>query len=214
MFGITEEIDNRHRANRSNMNHNRKAAVFLDRDGTIIEDRGHLRDTSEVVFFPDTFEALQKLSEYFLLFIVTNQVGVAEGIITSDDVDLVNRSVVSALAEKGIIITDVFVCPHRRSDDCPCIKPKPYFLRTAAKHYGVDLDASFTVGDHPHDVKLAQNAGARGIYVLSGHGRKHLAEISDGIEVVTGIKQAAEKIILWNERENSTKDDLYCTYCD
>lgn len=176
----------------------RKAGVFLDRDGTIIEDRGHLGDSSDVVFFPDTFEALQKLSEYFLLFIVTNQVGVAEGIITSGDVDRVNRSVVSALAEKGIIITDVFVCPHRRSDECPCIKPKPYFLRMAAKHYGVDLGESFTVGDHPHDVKLAQNAGARGIYVLSGHGRKHLAEISDGIEVVAGIKQAAEMIILYS----------------
>jgi histidinol-phosphate phosphatase family protein len=192
----------------------RKAGVFLDRDGTIIEDRGHLRDTSDVVFFPDTFEALQKLSEYFLLFIVTNQVGIAEGIITSGDVDRVNRGVVSALAEKGIIITDIFVCPHKRSDDCPCIKPKPYFLRMASKHYGVDLGASFTIGDHPHDVKLAQNAGARGIYVLSGHGCKHLAEISDGIEVVTGIKQAAEKIILWNEPKNSLKDELYCTYCD
>ncbi len=172
-----------------------KAAVFLDRDGTIIEDRGHLRDLSDVVFFPETFEALRKLQDHFLLFIVTNQVGVAEGIITAGDVDRINRYIVSVLAERGVIVTDVYACPHRRADDCPCIKPKPYFLKKAAEQYGVDLSASFTVGDHPHDIELAQNAGAHGIYVLSGHGPKHRAEIPDGTEIVAGIKQAAEKII-------------------
>jgi len=180
---------------KSNMSHNGKAAVFLDRDGTIIEDRGHIRDMSDVVFFLETFEALQRLRDHFLLFIVTNQVGIAEGIITPGDVDRINHFIVSALAERGIVITDVYVCPHRRADNCPCIKPKPYFLRKAAKHYGIDLGLSFVVGDHPHDTQLAQNVGAHGIYVLSGHGHKHRAEISDGIEVVTGIKQAAEKIL-------------------
>lgn len=177
------------------MRHNANAAVFLDRDGTIIEDRGHLRDPSDVVFFPETFEALQKLHDYFLLFIVTNQVGVAEGIITAGDVDRINRYIVSALAEREVVVTDVYACPHRRADNCPCIKPKPYFLRKAAERYGIDLGASFTVGDHPHDIQLARNAGAHGIYVLSGHGHKHRAEISDGAAVVAGIKQAAEKIM-------------------
>jgi len=195
---MSEKMDNikeRRRASESNMSRRRKAAVFLDRDGTIIEDRGHLQKMSDVVFFPETFEALHKLSEYFLLFIVTNQVGVAGGIISPGDVDRVNRGIVSALAERGIVITEVYVCPHRRADNCPCIKPKPYFLKKAAKHYSIDLGVSFVVGDHPHDIQLAQNAGAHGIYVLSGHGHKHRAEISDGIEVVTGIKQATEKII-------------------
>ncbi|MGB2863079.1 MAG: HAD family hydrolase [Sedimentisphaerales bacterium] len=177
------------------MSCNKNAAIFLDRDGTIIEDRGHLRDPSEVIFFPETFEALRRLQDYFLLFIVTNQVGVAEGIITPGDVDRINCCIVSAFAERGIVITDVYVCPHRRTDNCPCIKPKPYFLAKAAERYGIDLGESFTVGDHPHDIQLAQNAGAHGIYVLSGHGHKHWAEISDGTEVVTGIKQAAEKIM-------------------
>ncbi|MFH1717364.1 MAG: HAD family hydrolase, partial [Planctomycetota bacterium] len=177
------------------MRHNANAAVFLDRDGTIIEDRGHLREPSNVVFFPETFEALQKLQEFFLLFIVTNQVGVAEGVITRSDVNQVNRCIVAALAERGVVITDVYVCPHGRADNCPCIKPKPYFLRKAAERYEIDIGVSFTVGDHPHDIQLARNAGAQGIYVLSGHGRKHRAEIPDGTEVVTGIKQAAEKIM-------------------
>src|SRR4030042_3020131 len=177
------------------MRHNANAAVFLDRDGTIIEDRGHLRDPSDIVFFPETFEALQKLRDYFLLFIVTNQVGIAEGQIASGDVDRVNCCIVSALAERGIVITDVYVCPHRRADNCLCIKPKPYFLRKAAKHYGIDLGVSFTVGDHPHDVQLARNAGARGVYILTGHGRKHLNELPEDTEIVSGIAEAAETIV-------------------
>jgi histidinol-phosphate phosphatase family protein len=177
------------------MSRNANAAVFLDRDGTIIEDRGHLRDPSEVVFFPDTFDALRRLREHFLLFIVTNQVGVAEGIITLGDVERINRSIVAALDDGGIAITDVYVCPHKRADKCPCMKPQPYFLRKAAERYDVDLRASFTVGDHPHDVQLAENAGARGIYVLTGHGRKHVDDLPHPAPVASGIAEAAEMIL-------------------
>ena len=66
--------------------------VFLDRDGTIIEDRGHLRDPSQVVFFPEAFEALRRLQDEFLLFIVTNQTGIARGTISFEDAEAVNRS--------------------------------------------------------------------------------------------------------------------------
>ena len=176
------------------MSGNKNAAVFLDRDGTIIEDRGHLRAPSEVVFFPDTFEALLQLQKHFLLFIVTNQPGIAEGTIRRTEADQVNSAVVTALAERGIEVAEVYVCCHRRSDNCRCIKPKPYFLKRAASHYGLDLGKSFTVGDHPHDVQLAKNVGARGIYVLTGHGLKHAAELPEDIESVQGIMEASEKI--------------------
>lgn len=176
------------------MNNNRKAAVFLDRDGTIIEDRGHLRDPSEVVFFPETFEALRKLQEHFHLFIVTNQRGIAEGRIIRRDANRVNRSIVSALFDRGIEVQDVYTCPHRRSDNCRCIKPKPYFLRKAGGIYGLNLSKSFTVGDHPHDIQLAKNVGARGFYVLTGHGNKHLPELPEDTEIVGGIMEAAERI--------------------
>jgi len=179
---------------KATMSHNTKAAVFLDRDGTIIEDRGHLKEPSDVVFFPETFEALRKLQEYFLLFVVTNQRGIAEGTITRRDVSRVNRSIVTALSDRGIKIENVYTCPHRRSDNCCCIKPKPYFLKRAATLYGLDLGKSFTVGDHPHDIQFAKNVGAHGIYVLTGHGHKHLTELPEDTQVVTGIMEAAEKI--------------------
>ena len=177
------------------MSRNVNAAVFLDRDGTIIEDRGHLRRPEQVVFFPETFESLQKLQKHFLLFIVTNQPGVAEGLISRSDVDRVNACVVAELAERGVEIRDLYVCPHSRSERCPCIKPRPYFLRKAAERYRIDLSASFTVGDHPHDVQLAGSAGAHGIYVLTGHGLKHLSQVPDETQIASGIAEATEIIL-------------------
>jgi D-glycero-D-manno-heptose 1,7-bisphosphate phosphatase len=170
-------------------------AVFLDRDGTVIEDRGHLAHPSDVVFYPDTVDALRRLQERFLLFLVTNQPWVARGILTSEDVDRVNAWVVAHLAEHGVVITAVYVCPHERSDGCSCIKPKPYFLHQAAAEYGLDLPRSFTVGDHPHDVEFARSAGARGVYVRTGHGSKHVDDLAADEIITAGIAEAADWIL-------------------
>lgn len=175
---------------------NPRPAVFLDRDGTIIDDLGHLSRPAQVVFFKDTVPSLLRLQEHFDLFIVTNQSGVAKGIITMDDVARVNAHVVSHLADSGVRIAETYVCPHARADDCSCIKPKPYFLKKAEKEHLVDLPSSFVIGDHPHDVEFAVNAGATGIYVLSGHGKKHREELAaEKTAVVKGIREAAELIL-------------------
>ncbi len=179
-------------------------AVFLDRDGTIIEDRGHLRSPSDVIFFPDTVRSLQRLQDHFLLFIVTHQRGIAEGIMCAAEVEAVNEHVVSTLRRHGVIIQAVYCCPHRREDGCRCIKPNPYFLHEAARRYGVDLTRSFVVGDHPHDIALADHAGAAGVYVLTGHGSKHRAELPDGKAIVPGIGEATDWILAchaWRLRE-------------
>lgn len=169
--------------------------MFLDRDGTIIEDRGHLSIASQVVFFRDTISSLQQLQEHFDLFIVTNQPGVAKGVISAQDVARVNAYIESYLAEYGVGIVATYVCPHGRDDGCACIKPKPYFLKKAEKDHGIDLQHSFVIGDHPHDVVLAETVGASGIYLLSGHGGKHLQELSGDFPVVDGIHEATELII-------------------
>lgn len=174
----------------------KKPAVFLDRDGTIIEDVGFVADPARAVLFPETIPALRRLGEHFLLFIVTNQSGVAKGAIRQDEARIVNESIVRVLAEAGITIKDVYCCPHQRSDACVCIKPKPHFGLRAEREHGVDLAWSFVVGDHPADVEFAANLGARGIYVLSGHGGKHHSELSTPCEVVPGIAQATERILL------------------
>lgn len=170
-------------------------AVFLDRDGTLIEDRGHLADVSEVIFYPGTAEALLALQQQFLLFIVTNQSGVAKGLIRAEDVERVNSYLLERLAACGVRIARVYVCPHQRTDNCPCIKPKPYFLEQAAAEFGLDLARSFSIGDHPHDVELARNVGGRGIYVSTGHGMKHLGELKAEAIIVADIVAAAGWIL-------------------
>lgn len=165
------------------MAEHRHPAIFLDRDGTIIEDRGYLSTPTEVSWIPGTLEALRALQEHFVLFMVTNQSGVAKGLITLQQVNTVNSYVVATLAQAGVQLADVYVCPHNRADACECIKPKPHFLRRAEREFSVDLGRSYTVGDHPHDVQFAQSVGATGIYVLTGHGEKHRGELL-GTEII------------------------------
>lgn len=172
-----------------------RPAVFLDRDGTLIEDRGHLGHSEDVVFFPETVPALLKLQKRFILFIVTHQSGIAKGIITPDEANAVNRHVIDRLAGAGITIAQVYCCPHDRSEGCRCIKPNPYHLHQAARDFGVDLRRSFVMGDHPHDVELARRAGATGIYLLTGHGRKHRGELPPGAIVAENIGEAGRLVI-------------------
>ena len=174
---------------------NPRRAVFLDRDGTIIEDRGDLSDPTQVVFFKDTVPALRRLADRFALFIVTNQSGVAKGTITIEDVRRVNDYVEKYVAAEGAPIAATYVCPHQRSSGCQCIKPNPYFLKEAEREFGIDLRRSFVIGDHPHDVEFATRVEATGIYVLSGHGMKHRADIPVQTIVVEGIREATEQIL-------------------
>ena len=167
-------------------------AVFLDRDGTLIEDRGNLSDPSQVVFYPRAHDAVRRLAERFELFIVTNQAGIGEGEITLAQAHRVNAHVVASL---GVAFRDVYVCPHVRADDCACHKPKPHFPRRAAREHGIDLSRSFVIGDHPGEVELAANVGARGIFVLTGHGAKHRAELKVPCDVVEGIGEAADRVL-------------------
>ncbi|MFW5856485.1 MAG: D-glycero-alpha-D-manno-heptose-1,7-bisphosphate 7-phosphatase [Planctomycetota bacterium] len=165
-----------------------RPAAFLDRDGTLIEDRGHLSAPDQVVFFPETVPALLALQRGFLLFIVTHQSGIAKGLITADEAEAVNRHVVETLAEAGVVISQVYCCPHDRSERCACIKPNPHHLHQAAGAFDVDLTRSVVMGDHPHDVELGWRAGATGIYLLTGHGRKHRDELPPGAPVADGIE--------------------------
>ena len=171
----------------------KKPAVFLDRDGTLIEDAGFLRDVAQVDFYPQTFSALRRLGE-FVLFIVTNQSGIAKGQIRTEEARAVNDYVVQRLAEAGTRIRAVYCCPHQRTDGCECMKPNSYFLKLAERDHEIDLTRSFVVGDHPSDIELAQAVGAKGIYVLTGHGVKHRPELRVPAMVVADIEAAAELI--------------------
>ncbi|MEW6488377.1 MAG: L-threonylcarbamoyladenylate synthase [Thermodesulfobacteriota bacterium] len=173
-----------------------RPAVFLDRDGTLIEDVGYVAEPAQARWLPGVFRALELLSGRFPLFVVTNQPGVSRGALTLEQVDGVHRHLVGELAARGVEIREVYACPHDRSLGCRCVKPNPYFLERAARDHGIDLARSFVVGDHPYDMELARGVGARGVYLLSGHGEKHRGELT-GAEsaVVPGLLDAARWIL-------------------
>lgn len=174
-------------------------AIFLDRDGTIIEDMGDIKQASEVQFYPFTFKALDLLQEHFLLFIITNQSGIAKGIVTVKEVEEVNNHILNTLKKQGIAIYDSFCCPHKSEDNCECKKPKTYFIEKARQLYNIDLNQSFIIGDHPSDVQCGINAGITPIYVLTGHGEKHKNEIKKQTIVCNNILEAAKYLTSIND---------------
>ncbi len=171
------------------------SAVFLDRDGTIIEDTGYINDPAQVIFYPESFEALKLLQEKFLLFIITNQSGIAKKLLTVEEVENVNNFIIQTLNSKGIEIRDIFCCPHNTEDNCICRKPNPYFINTAVQKYNINKSTSFIIGDHMSDVMCGINSGIIPIYVLTGHGKDHEKDISKDITVCENIKEASNYIL-------------------
>jgi len=182
----------------------RPTAIFLDRDGTLIEDVGLVRDAGGLHLFPDTVEALKCLQQRHLLFVVTNQSGVADGAIRLEEVHEANRALDRILARQGVRIRDWYVCPHNNADRCACRKPNPGLLFQAADRHGVDLRRSFVVGDHPHDALTGKAQGVYGLYLLTGHGRKHLPELPADRLVFHSIAEAAS----WIEAHPNGERDL------
>lgn len=180
-----------------------KSAVFLDRDGTLIHDRGCLRSQEDVVFYRQTIDALKRLQQKFELFIITNQSGIAKGKQSVEETENVNKYVVQQLASQGVIIKDLYYCPHDRKDNCCCMKPSPYFAHKAAADYGILLRDSFAVGDHPHDVELARNFGGSGVFLLTGHGKRHVCELSGDVFTARNIYAAGKHILKQSRAERN-----------
>ena len=147
-------------------------AVFLDRDGTInvgTPTYERVDSLGKVELLPNSLEALRLLSSLdYKVFFVTNQAGLAEGLISQADFDAINNKVLSLIEPSGINVAATYVCPHGENDNCECRKPKPKLLLDAAREYGIDLSKSWMIGDRPTDVLTGVNAGAKGILVKTG----------------------------------------------
>jgi len=147
-------------------------AVFLDRDGTVnvgVPTYERVNSIDKVQLLPNTLEALRQLAKLdYLVFFVTNQAGLAEGLITRVQFDEINKKVLELISSTGVRVLGTYVCPHGEGDDCDCRKPKPELLLDAAKEHGVELQDSWMVGDRPSDVMTGINAGTRAILVKTG----------------------------------------------
>ncbi len=150
-----------------------KRAVFLDRDGTVIEEKTFISDPDEVELIPGAPEALKVIKEMgFLIIGVSNQSGVGRGYFGLKEVEAVNRRMAELLSLYGVGLDDLFICPHAPEEDCMCRKPRPGLLLEAAERYEIDLKRSYMIGDREGDVGAIASVGGKGVLVLTGYGQE------------------------------------------
>ncbi len=141
-------------------------AVFLDRDGVLnvyLPD-DYAKTPDELVLLPGVGASVQKLRDAgFLTILISNQQGVAKGLMTQSDLDTVTKKL-----QAEVVLDAVYYCPHLKSEACDCRKPKPGMLLQAAQEHGIDLSHSVFIGDTPTDAQAAQVAGVTFVLVLSG----------------------------------------------
>lgn len=155
----------------------RPTVAFLDRDGTIIEDRHYLADPDGVHLLSGAADGLQLMAAAGIrLVVVSNQSGVGRGRITPEQLDAVTGRFDTCLKATGVKLDGTYICPHTESDGCDCRKPAPGLALRAASELGLDLRRAVVVGDKAADVGLAKSLGVPSFLVLTGQGRQTMAE--------------------------------------
>ena len=165
-------------------------AVFLDRDGTVNEEIDFLASPRDLHLIPRSADAIRMANDLGLrVFILTNQSGVARGLLTENDLAEIHRVLIEKLAEQRATVDRIYYCPHHPTEgpveyrgECDCRKPGTGMIRRAVDEFRVDPAKSYVIGDRTVDVEMAKNAGAHAILVLTGYGsaERELCE-RDGI---------------------------------
>ncbi len=149
-------------------------AVFLDRDGVIIENcDNYVRSWDDVEILPGALDALVKLADsHYKVFIVTNQQCVGKGIVSENFARSINNRLIDIIHDYGGRVDFAQICPHLSSERCECRKPEPGMLLTAANKFDVDLTQSWMIGDAVTDVQAGLAAGTQPLLLQTGRGRK------------------------------------------
>jgi D-glycero-D-manno-heptose 1,7-bisphosphate phosphatase len=177
-----------------------RAAVFLDRDGVIIENRpDHVKFWSDVQFLDGSLAALKRLAASpWAIVIVSNQAVVGRGLLDEEVAWQLQRQIVAEIAVGGGRIDASYLCPHHPQLGCVCRKPAPGMLLQAARELDLDLSRSWLIGDALSDLQAARAAGVRGILVRTGRGAEQqrlLPEPTKPWPVVADLAAAVETIL-------------------
>lgn len=192
--------------------------VFIDRDGTLIEEMDYIRTPDDVHLIQGASSAIRKLNEYgFITNVISNQSGIARGLLTEADLVPIHDRMEHDLQKSEARINRIYYCPHHPTlgiepynVECECRKPKPGMLIQASKEFGIDLLRSFVVGDKVADVQAGAAVGATTILVLTGYGETSLETCKrENIHidfVAPSLKEAVEFIVGRAEEEQRTND--------
>ena len=186
-------------------------AVFLDRDGTLVEEVGGLTAAEQLNLLPGASEAIRELNHHgWRTVLITNQPVIAKGFCTESEVELVHRKLETLLGREHAFLDRIFYCPHHPEKgfegerlelkiDCQCRKPKPGMVLQAARELNIDLADSWLIGDATADLETARNAGLKSILVRTGHGGKD-GKFSAKPDFTTENVLDAVRLVLANTR--------------
>jgi D-glycero-D-manno-heptose 1,7-bisphosphate phosphatase len=175
-----------------------KKALFLDRDGVIIDYIPYLSKPEQVKLPLGAGLALQAWQAAgYELVIFTNQSGVNRGYFTLEDVNAIHEQIKQEYSQYGVKFTKILICPHQPADNCNCRKPSPKLILEYAQQQEIDLSQSWFIGDAPSDLECAIKAGCQPVLVLTGRGQEtlqHLAKYSQDIPVYSTLQATRELI--------------------
>ena len=184
-------------------------AVFLDRDGTIVEDVGYLSDICQIRILPGAAEAIRLLNKNgFKVIIVTNQAGVARGYFTESRANEINEKLRQLLADHGSIVERIYFCPHhidgiveKYKRECNCRKPNPGMIEQAVKELDIDINNSFMIGNKSSDIEAGRRAGCRTIVVGGGINHREPEVLSQSADyIATDLFEAVKWLLHLNGR--------------
>lgn len=171
-----------------------KKTVFLDRDGTLIEEVNFLSRVEDLKLFPFTAEAVELLkSNGFMLIVITNQSGIDRGLYTEEAMHSIHREIQKQLNNA---IDAFYFCPHLPDAGCDCRKPMLGMIKKARKDNKIDMASSWVIGDKVLDVELGFSAEIRTAMVKTGYGMKHLSKLTRKPSVIADNLLDAVKVIV------------------
>ena len=185
----------------------KQKAIFLDRDGTINEYVGFLKNKDDLKLIPGVAEAIKKINDSgYLAIVITNQPVIARGEVTFKELDDIHKRLETLLGENGAYLDDIYYCPHHPDKGfegevpelkivCECRKPNTGMLLKAAEEHNIDLSSSIVVGDSTLDIKLAENANMKSILVQTGQAGKDGKYESTPTLVANGLADAVDMIL-------------------
>lgn len=179
-----------------------KKAVFLDKDGTLIEDVPYNVDISQIRFSPHAFEALRQLEEHgFLLIIITNQSGLGLGYFGEEQLKQVEQALSETLKTHQVHLQGFYYCPHvpdeKGKPTCECRKPEAGLFVRAAKEWNIHLPSSWMIGDILNDVEAGHRAGCKAILLDNGNETEwETGELRSPDYLVKDLKEAADIICI------------------
>ncbi len=182
-------------------------AVFLDRDGVIIKDVGHIRRLEDIKLIKGSAKAISELNDEYNIFIISNQAAVGRGLCDEETAFRINDKLVDILKKEDAIIDNSYLCFHhpihgvgKYKLECECRKPNPGMILEAAKEFNIDLKKSWMIGDKTSDIKAGRLAGVKTILVKTGYGGND--RVKDAIpHFTTEDLYAASQLILQGDKK-------------